>query len=295
MYTFGKGLESLIPKKNQNSSMASDSSKDKKEPIFYIEVEKVKSNPYQPRKEFNQEKLQALANSIKDYGVLQPLLVSRIEKKSGQVEYQLVAGERRLLASRMIGLSQVPVIIREPTEREKLEVSLVENVQRADLNSMEKAEAYKRLHDEFNFMQKDVARLVGKSREAVANTLRLLDLSVEIKEALRQEKISEGHARAILAAKGNQGQKIVFAKVMKDGLNVREAENFVQKLSVWKPVSQTKTSPLLQEEMKKLENNFKEALANQDVYVRVSNGKPRLTVFFKTKKEIETLLTKFRG
>ena len=156
--TFGKGLESLIPRKTTKESTASET---KQEPIFYIEIEKIKSNPYQPRKNFDQEGLNALADSVKEFGILQPLLVSRVEKESG-TEYQLIAGERRFLAAKMVGLNQVPVIVKDPTEKEKLEVSLIENVQRLDLNAMEKAEAYSRLQREFNFLQKDVAKLCEK-------------------------------------------------------------------------------------------------------------------------------------
>jgi len=161
--TFGKGLESLIPKKTDKTPKIYEV---KQEPVFYIEIEKIKSNPYQPRKNFGQDGLQSLADSIKEHGVLQPLLVSRIEKDLG-TEYQLIAGERRLLASKMVGLTQIPVIVREPAEKEKLEVSIIENVQRLNLNSMEKAEAYQKMQEEFNFLQKDIAKMVGKSREAV--------------------------------------------------------------------------------------------------------------------------------
>ena len=141
------------------------------------------------------------------------MLVSRIEKETG-TEYQLIAGERRFLAAKMVGLNQVPVIVKDPTEKEKLEVSLIENVQRLDLNAMEKAEAYSRLQHDFNFLQKDVAKLCGKSREAVANTLRLLELPDEIKVAVREEKISEGHARAMLAVSDAQKQKVVFLVIL---------------------------------------------------------------------------------
>src|SRR3989344_1254812 len=180
--TFGRGLELLIPKKGGDQPLPT-----KQEPIFYIEIEKIKSNPYQPRKTFDQDGLKALAESIREHGILQPLLVSRMQKDTGgPTEYQLVAGERRLLAAKMAGLSQVPVIVRVSTEREKLEVALIENVQREDLDALEKAEAFKRLQDEFKFLQKDIAQMIGKSRESVANTLRLLDLPLEIKDGLRE-------------------------------------------------------------------------------------------------------------
>ena len=249
--TFGRGLESLIPKKGGDQPLPT-----KQEPIFYIEIEKIKSNPYQPRKNFDQDSLKALAESIREHGILQPLLASRIQKDSGgPTEYQLVAGERRLLAAKIAGLGQVPVIVRVPTEQEKLEVALIENVQREDLNALEKAEAFKRLQDEFKFLQKDIAQMIGKSRESVANTLRLLDLPLEIKDGLRENKISEGHARAILAVQDSEKQKNVFAIVVRNGLSVREAEGLAQKLNIWQPIKRqisaaSKEAKALEEKMR---------------------------------------------
>lgn len=287
---FGKGLESLIPPKTDNNPRVSEI---KQEPIFYVDIEKVKSNPYQPRKNFDQEGLKALADSVKEYGVIQPLLVSRLEGgESGATEYQLVAGERRLLASKMAGLAQVPVIIKNPTDREKLEVSLIENVQREDLNSLEKAEAYKRLQDEFKFLQKDIAKLVGRSREAVANSLRLLDLPLEIKEGLKEEKISEGHARAILALQDEEKQKTIFAAVIKDGLSVRDAETLVQKLNIWKPLK--KGINAASKEMKDLEEKIRGILGIKNLKLRIESGLPKLTILFNSQKELEGLLKKIK-
>ena len=287
--TFGKGLESLIPKKR--GDVIEKPFPAEKEAIFNIEIEKIKPNPYQPRKEFDQEGLNSLAESIREHGILQPLIVTRGEGNEGaQVEYQLIAGERRLLAAKMAGLIQVPVVIREPTEREKLEISLIENVQRLDLNPMEKAEAFKRLQEEFNFLQKDVAKLCGKSREAIANTLRLLELPNEIKNALKEGKITEGHAKAILMAKEPQRQKILFSKILKDGLNVRETESFVQKLEVWQPKKRTLEFIEL---FKDLEKKAKEILRIKTLKFGLQAGKPKLTIFFNSKKEIENFLKRF--
>lgn len=287
--TFGQGLESLIPKKSGKGQKVLEN---EKEPIFYIEIEKIKSNPYQPRKNFDQAGLESLSNSIKEYGILQPILVSRIEKGSGWIEYQLVAGERRLLAAKMVGLTQVPAIIREPTENEKLEVSLIENVQRVDLNPMEKAEAYQGLQEEFNFLQKDIAKLVGKSREAVANTLRLIDLPKEIKQALREERITEGHARAMLAVQNAQKQKILLARTLKDGLNVREVESLTQKLNIWQPVK--KQISAASKEVKDLEEKIRKILGIKNLKLRMAGARPQLTIFFNSKKEIENLFKKFK-
>ena len=285
---FGRGLESLIPRKTAKEATASGI---KQEPIFYIEIEKIKSNPYQPRKNFNHDGLNALADSVRDFGILQPLLVSRIEKETG-TEYQLVAGERRLLAAKMVGLNQVPVIIKAPTEKEKLEVSLIENVQRQDLNAMEKAEAYARLQQEFNFLQKDVAKLCGKSREAVANTLRLLELPDEIKRAIREETISEGHARAMLAVNDAQKQKTIFVKTLRDGLNVREVESLAQRLNIWQPVKRKVSAA--SREVKELEERVREVLGLKNIKLRIEAGRPKLTVFFNSKKEIEALFKKLK-
>ncbi len=286
--SFGKGLESLIPKKQGDD----EKGQEKKDPVFYIEINKIRSNPYQPRKNFDQSGLEALADSIRDHGVLQPLLVSRLEKDSGSVEYQLVAGERRLLASKMVGLNQVPVIVREPTEQEKLEISLIENVQRLDLNAMEKAEAYKRLQDEFKLLQKDIARMVGKSREAVTNTMRLLDLPDDARRALREERITEGHARAILAVETPQKQKALLAQVLKNGISVREAESFAQKLKIWRPVKRHVSSAA--KEVKDLEEKIRGMLGIKNLRLNTSGGRPKLTVFFNSKKELEKFLEKFK-
>lgn len=287
--TFGKGMESLIPKKTAGAIISSEM---KQEPIFYIEIERVKSNPYQPRKSFDQDGLNALADSVREFGILQPLLVSRIEKETG-TEYQLIAGERRFLAAKMVGLNQVPVIVKDSTEKEKLEVALIENVQRQDLNAIEKAEAYARLQQEFKFLQKDVAKLCGKSREAVANTVRLLELPEEIKMALREEKISEGHARAMLTVSDVQKQKIVFVRTLRDGLNVREVENLVQRLNIWQPVKRQVSAA--SKEVKVLEEKIRNAIGIKNIKLRMEGGRPKLTIFFNSQKEVDGLFKKLNS
>ena len=285
--TFGQGLESLIPKKRRKNK---ESPPTKKEAVFYIEIEKIQPNPYQPRKEFDQEGLNSLAESIREYGVLQPLIVTRFGKEEGgSTRYQLIAGERRLLASKMAGLTQVPVVIRDSieTEREKLEISLIENVQRLDLNPIEKAEAFKRLEEEFNFNHYQIAKLAGVSRPVVTNSIRLLKLPKEIKEALSQGKISEGQAKAILMAKEPKKQKILFAKVLRDGLNVREVESLAQKLDVWQPKS--KTIKFIAE-FKELEEQAKRIFGTKNLKFGMQLGKPKLTIFFQNREEAESLL-----
>ena len=289
---FGKGIESLIPKKSKKIDQSS--LPQKQEAVFFIEIEKIKPNPYQPRKEFDSDGLQSLSVSIQEHGILQPLIASKIEKdvKGGrQIGYQLIAGERRLLAAKMCGLTQVPLIIREPTEQEKLEISLIENVQRRDLNLMEKAEAYKKLDQDFHFGHEAIAKMVGVSRPVITNTLRILNLPTEIKQAVREEKITEGHTRAILMAKEPIKQKNLFSKILRDGLNVREAEAMAQKLEVWQP--KPKTIKFI-EEFKELENKAKEILGIETLKFGMEINRPKLTIFFKTKKQIEDLLERFK-
>ena len=283
------GLESLIPPKSGPKNF-SKNIEHRKEIVFSINIDRIKPNPYQPRREFDADELKALSDSIRAHGVLQPLLVSRIEGSEAGQEYQLIAGERRLRAARMANFSHVPVIIREePSSQQKLELSLIENVQRADLNPMEKAEAFKRLQEEFSYSQKEIGRLSGKSREAVANSIRLLALPEEIKQALRDKKINEGHARAIMMAKELPQQQTVFAKVLQDGLNVREAEGLVQKMAVWKP--QKKTVQILAE-FRPLEEKIKNVLGIQTLKLKMEAGRPKLVIMFSSKKEIENLLKK---
>ncbi|MBI2406021.1 MAG: ParB/RepB/Spo0J family partition protein [Candidatus Harrisonbacteria bacterium] len=239
----GRGLESLIPPQHQqpiqqvhgkpdepasahSSAVDSAGAEHSIGPVFHIEVEKIKPNPYQPRKVFEETALRELAASIIEFGVLQPLVVSKIEHatESGtEVEYQLIAGERRLLASKMAGLPSVPVIIRRvPEEREKLELAVVENLQRANLNAIETARAYAKLQDQFGLTQREVAARLGKSREVVANTVRLLDLPSHIQEALAEGHVSESQGRLLLAVAEPAAQQALFDDIIRNNLSVRE-------------------------------------------------------------------------
>ncbi len=206
--------------------------------IFWIEVDKIKPNPFQPRKEFDQAQLQSLADSIRQYGVLQALVVTRkeIPKEDGglEVEYELIAGERRLRASRLAGLSQVPVLIKigEETDQMKLELAIIENVQREDLNPVDRAKAFNRLVVEFGFKHVEVAEKVGKSREYVSNTIRILGLPDDMLEALGQGKISEGHTRPLLMLGDRpEEQTVLFKEIMMKRLSVREAELVARKVA----------------------------------------------------------------
>lgn len=229
MFGLGKGLGSLIP------DAVADAVTAKRENVFYVEVAKIQPNPDQPRTDFDPEALADLAKSIRKFGVLQPLLVSKVEEdlpRGRSVTYTLIAGERRWRAAQMAGLPQVPVIIRDDLaphntadKSQRLEVALIENLQREDLNPMEMAEAYARLSDEFSLKQQEIADKVGKSREAVANTLRLLNLPKYIKDSLRAGKINGSQARALLSFQDESKQKEVYENILAGGFSSKDVES----------------------------------------------------------------------
>ncbi|OGN05886.1 MAG: hypothetical protein A2750_02420 [Candidatus Yanofskybacteria bacterium RIFCSPHIGHO2_01_FULL_45_42] len=224
LFGLGKGLNSLIP------DIKHITPEIKKDSVFYVEVNKVRSNPQQPRQDFDDEGLKELSKSIRKYGILQPLLVSKVEEESNRgmnVYYQLVAGERRLKAAKLAGLPHVPVIIRDDFEdpRVNLEVALIENVQRTDLNPVEEAEAYGRLSKDFGLTQKEIAEKVSKSREVVANAIRLLGLPKDIMESLRLGKLSRAHARALLAFSDEGKQREMYKQILAGGVSSKEVES----------------------------------------------------------------------
>lgn len=217
----GKGLESLIP----------GVSLDQEERLKELKLNEIRPNRYQPREKFAQAEMQELVSSIKEKGVVQPILVRwQPAETAGGGEYEIIAGERRLRAAREAGLKKIPVIIREASEEEMLEISLLENIQREDLNSLEEAEALQRLLDEFQLTQEELARRLGKERSTLANTLRLLKLPVEVQREVREGTISAGHARALLALPGALKQKKLASHIKKHRLSVRETEKLVENL-----------------------------------------------------------------
>ncbi len=218
-------MGSLIP---QNVEIKQP--ENRKENVFYVETNKIKANPDQPRRDFDEEGIKELSKSVRKYGVLQPLLVTKVEtetQKGLEVSYQLIAGERRLRASQMAGLPQVPVVIRDEFEKkqDRLEVALIENVQRKDLNPVEEAEAYDRLAKEFGLTQKEIAEKVSKSREVVANAVRLLNLPKDIRDALRADKLSRAHAKALLAFSDDKKQRDVYNQILAGGVSSKDVES----------------------------------------------------------------------
>ncbi len=222
----GRGIEALIPEMAFSDTENGE--------YLSCDIHQIHPNPFQPRMRFKPEELEELSRSIKEQGVLQPLIVRRAE-----TGFELVAGERRLRAAKMAGLSHVPVVVRDVPDAQLLELSIIENIQREDLNALEEAEAYYRLMTEFDLTQEEVAARVGKSRPAIANFLRLRQLPEPIKVSILDEQISMGHARALLAADTAAQQNAAWRAVITKGLSVRETENLIKRLKAQKPEEET--------------------------------------------------------
>jgi ParB family chromosome partitioning protein len=260
--------------------------------IFWVEVSRISPNPYQPRKEFDEARLNELADSIRQYGVLQPLVVTRHEE-AGEggllVTYELIAGERRLRASKIAGLSQVPVLIRsgEETNRVKLELAIIENLQREDLNPIDRGKAFKQLVDEFKYKQAEIGRKIGKSREFVSNSIRLLSLSEEVQDALRDKKINEGHTRPLLMlADRPEEQTTLFKEIMYKKLTVREAEGIARRIAVDKARKRRELNPDLVE----LERKLTETLGTRvQIEEREQGGK--ITIDYFSPGDLESIIT----
>lgn len=260
--------------------------------IFWVDTEKIKPNPFQPRREFDEDRLRDLADSIRQYGVLQPLVVSRMEvmKEDGGivVEYELIAGERRLRASKIAGLEQVPVIIRVGDDNmTKLELAIIENLQREDLNAVERARAFFRLNEEFKFTHGQIGAKVGKSREHVSNTLRLLSLPQEILDGLSLGKISEGHTRPILMlADRPEEQMVLFKEIIFKKMTVRDAEKIARRIAVDRI---RKKEYLPDPELALLEDKLQETLGTRVHIDRKENGGQIMIDFF-SNDDLRTIL-----
>lgn len=224
----GRGLSSLIPKTGSGAGVET------------VDIDLIVPNPHQPRLRFDAEALSELADSIREHGVLQPVVVTQSASDLGPMTYQLIAGERRVQAARMAGVTRMPVVVREAAGRELLEIALVENLQRQDLNPLEEAQAFRGLSEEFGMTQEQIAARVGRSRAAVANTLRLLALEDDIRASLASGQITEGHARALLGIEDSGTRLDTWRRIVSDTLTVREAEEIASALrSVHKPMAVT--------------------------------------------------------
>ena len=284
----GKGLDSLIPDKKVKPA-ASEKREDKKEELvnktgeIMVKINEVEPNREQPRKDFDEDALVELADSIKQFGILQPLLV---QKKKDY--YEIIAGERRWRAAKLAGLKEVPIIIKNYTEQEIVEISLIENIQRENLNPIEEAMAYKRLLEEFNLKQDEVAERVSKSRTAVTNSMRLLKLSERVQQMIVDDMISTGHARALLAIDDEEQQYILANKIFDEKLSVRETEKLVKALK--NPKKEVKKTVI---EHTFVYDNIEEQMKNI-IGTKVSvnpkaNGKGKIEIEYYSEEELERI------
>lgn len=303
-YGLGRGLASLIP---QNRSTGQNKKiTEQKEDFNYfgsapvstdvaaiennpaqsgvqeIELIRIVPNPHQPRLRFDEEKLQELAASIKEHGVIQPLIVTKNNN-----QYEIIAGERRFKASKLAGLTTVPVIVRDATELQKLELAIIENVQRHDLNVIEEAKSYLRLASEFDLSQDEVAKKMGKSRSVVANKLRLLHLPIEIQKALTSGKITEGHAKAILAIENPEKQRALFEMILKNSLTVRQTEDKTKEISVKTHTRHVAIDP----EVKRIEDMLAGTLGTKVKLAKSGTG-GKIVIDYYSQEELDNILSK---
>ena len=273
----GKGLGALIPDKPLAEG-------ERKKSFFTCGIEEIQPNPFQPRKTFPDEPLQELVQSIREKGILQPLVVRRKGDR-----YELIAGERRWRAAQKAGIKEVPILVKDVLESELLELSLIENIQRENLNPIEEAEAYKGLAEQFRLTQEDISQKVGRDRATVANALRLLKLPPEIKQSLAEGKVSVGHARALLGLDSPEKQRTAWRKILAGGLSVRQTENLIRRLRPKNPTASLKNAP----EWDPLVEELQRSLGTR---VRIVGRKKRgrIEIDFFSLEELERILDFFR-
>lgn len=270
----GRGLDALIPSSDRPSS----------EGVTLIPLDQIKPNPRQPRTHFDPQELEGLAESIRQHGIIQPLILTQDDGEGG---YYLVAGERRWLAARQAGLHAVPALVRTTSDQQRLELALIENVQRADLSPLETAEAFRQLSEEFNLSHEEIAARVGKSRVSVTNTMRLLKLPPAVKQALENNAISEGHARALLMLSTPQAQVSALQTVLRKDLTVRQTEALVRALSGERP--EKAPSPAPAPEVKDLEERLQAHLGTRVRLNRRGKG-GNLVIYYYSDEELNALL-----
>ena len=292
----GKGLDSLIPTnvmmesevKHATVSTAS-SPEEEKDGTLMVKLSKVEPNREQPRKNFDEDSLQELAESLKQFGMLQPILV----QNRGDY-YEIIAGERRWRAAKIAGLKEVPVIVRELTDQEIDEISLIENIQREDLNPIEEAQAYKRLLTEFHLKQDEVAERVSKSRTAVTNSMRLLKLCDEVQKMVVDDMISTGHARALISIEDPEEQYLIAQKIFDEKLSVREVEKLVKDLH--KPPKPPKEeNKTLQAIYQEISERLKQSLSTKVSVSAKQNGAGKIEIEFYNHEDLERLLERITG
>lgn len=287
----GKGLDSLIPdavgeaKSKKNTASKDNVSEEKGAQETIVKITMVEPNRKQPRKNFDEDSLQELSDSIRQVGLIQPILVQ--DRKD---HYEIIAGERRWRASKMAGLKEIPVIIRDYTEQEIMEISLIENIQREDLNPIEEAQAYKRLLTEFNLKQDEVAERVAKSRAAVTNSIRLLKLCDKVQQMVIDDMISTGHARALLAVEDPEEQYILAQQIFDQKLSVREVEKLVKNLhkpEKQKPKPENQTIQVIYQD---IEEKLKQKLSTKVTVTPKGEGSGKIEIEFYNHEDLDRLL-----
>jgi len=281
----GRGLEALIPAIGEDGAAGAQGAA---QGVIEAPLASISPNPHQPRAPIRDQDLVELAASIQEHGVIQPLVVNRVLDG-----YQLIAGERRWRAARLAGLSTVPIVVKDVAPSEMLELALVENLQRADLNALEEAMAYRQLTEEFGLTQEQVARRVGKSRVAVANTLRLLKAARGVQEALLEGRISEGHARALLGLEQAEAQEAALKTVLKRELNVRQTEELVRRLLGLRQ-QEPRAAQAVSPETRALEAQFREALGTK-VNLTRQGDRGRIVIHFYSEEELDALYERIVG
>lgn len=267
----GKGLEALIPNVEEEERT-----------LIEIDIDQIVPNRYQPRKNFDDARLEELATSIREQGVLQPIIVCKRDSI-----YELIVGERRLRAAKKAGLTTIPAVLKEASAEEMLALALVENLQRDDLNPIEEAEAFRRLVEDFDLTQEDVAQRVGKDRSSITNYLRLLKLPEEIQQGLVDEKISMGHARAILGLKSREEQLELYRKIIARGLSVRQTENLVRETRTLQPPVSVPKSVYIRNIEEKLKQHFQ-----TKVSVMSKKGKGEIIIEYYSEDDLDRIYSK---
>ena len=288
----GKGLDSLIPASVPKMEAEQEVVKTESNAQgTYVKITKVEHNREQPRKNFDEDALQELADSIKQYGIVEPLIV-----QDRKTHYEIIAGERRWRAAKLAGLKEVPVIVRNYTEQEIVEISLIENIQREDLNPIEEAQAYKRLLTEFHLKQDEVAERVSKSRTAVTNSMRLLKLCDEVQQMIIDDMITTGHARALISIEDPEQQYTIAQKVFDEKLNVRDVEKLVKNLN--KP-EKAKKEPVADKALEvvyqDLEEKLKQSLGTKVSIASKGDGAGKLEIEFYTHDDLEKITDLLTG
>lgn len=286
----GKGLDSMIPpkatSKAEKEKTRADEISNTGETI--LKINEVEPNKKQPRKFFNEEALQELSESIKQHGIVQPLVVAKKDDY-----YEIIAGERRWRAAKLAGLKEIPVVIKDYSPQEIMEVALIENIQREDLNPVEEARAYQNLIKEYDLKQEELAQRVSKSRSAITNSLRLLKLSDEVLDLLMEEAISSGHARALLALEDTEQQLMVAEKIVSDNLSVREIEKLVKSMN--NPVKKSPKKELKNDFVyKDIEEQLKQKIGTKVKINRKSEDKGKIEIEYYSQDELEKIVAYFK-